>query len=89
MAHFPCDVHHAGFNGGALRLYLNVYDNGESCAFRFSVCRDCADDLVSGWLGSAAHRSADGYWDPPVEGETLDTLLETRSGSLAPRKPYP
>jgi len=89
VADYPCDRHHARYAGESTRLYLNVYRGDQAVAFRLSVCRPCLDDLVAPWLQDAVWRTAEGYWDPPLEVSELEPLLERAGAAVRPSKRRP
>lgn len=75
----------ARYSGPATRLYLNVFTEDRQASFRYSVCGDCLAELMTEWLGKALHQTDAGYWDPPTEDETLESLL---SGPRASRNGF-
>jgi hypothetical protein len=81
LADYPCDAHLARYQGPSTRLYLNVYRDDLQAKFRMSVCDACLSDLVETWVGRGLHQTPEGYWDPPVDGDQLESLL------VAPERP--
>lgn len=80
MADYPCDNHHARYNGPSNRAYLNVYREDQEVKFKTSLCGDCLGDLVSAWLAMALHQTPDGHFDPPQEGQELEDLWRASGG---------
>jgi len=74
LADYPCDIHNSRYPGPSHRLYLNIYREDEEVKLKASVCEECLCLLVTEWLGHALHQAPAGNWDPPVDGEALDSL---------------
>jgi hypothetical protein len=71
MPAYPCLRCAHPFVGEARNVYLTVYRGDERAAFRYIVCPACEEALIEDWLTRALHRSADGDWELPTEGQEL------------------
>jgi len=74
LADYPCDWHGSRYQGPSHRVYLNIYREEEVVKLKGSICGDCLAATVTDWLGRALHMAAEGNWDPPRDGEDLDSL---------------
>ena len=85
MAEYPCDNHLARYVGPSTRCFLNLYRDDVACFFRMSVCPDCLDDLVKGWLERGLAKTNTGQWDPLPPNQELETLWQAQEAGPRPR----